>query len=71
MDPKQIIWWFVKKHAEQEEVSSKTGRANSPCGKKGPADLVTEVDVASQRAIAAVIRDYYPDHRVIGEEDHP
>jgi myo-inositol-1(or 4)-monophosphatase len=37
--------------------------------KKGPADLVTEVDLAAQQAISRVIRDHFPRHDIIGEED--
>ena len=36
---------------------------------KSARDLVTEADVASQRAIAAVIYQSYPDHGFLGEED--
>ena len=35
---------------------------------KGPADFVTEVDVASQQAIVEVIRARYPRQQIIGEE---
>lgn len=35
---------------------------------KGIADLVTDADIASQRAIQAVIASRYPDHAFIGEE---
>ena len=35
---------------------------------KGVADLVTDADVASQRAIQAVIANCYPEHAFIGEE---
>jgi len=35
---------------------------------KGPADLVTDADVASQNAIQAIIRERYPDHQILGEE---
>jgi myo-inositol-1(or 4)-monophosphatase len=35
---------------------------------KGAADLVTDADVASQRAIQAIIASRYPDHAFIGEE---
>jgi myo-inositol-1(or 4)-monophosphatase len=35
---------------------------------KGVADLVTDADVASQRAIQAVIASRYPEHAFIGEE---
>jgi myo-inositol-1(or 4)-monophosphatase len=35
---------------------------------KGPIDLVTEVDMASERLIRELITTYYPRHTVIGEE---
>jgi myo-inositol-1(or 4)-monophosphatase len=36
---------------------------------KGPADLVTEADLASQEAIQATILDAFPDHDFLAEED--
>jgi len=36
--------------------------------KKGPADLVTDADVASERAIRRVIHRAFPDHGFLGEE---
>jgi myo-inositol-1(or 4)-monophosphatase len=36
---------------------------------KGPRDLVTEADFASQRAIAAIVGAAFPDHAFLGEED--
>lgn len=36
---------------------------------KGPADLVTEADLASQQLIMQRIRDHWPDDAVLGEED--
>ena len=36
---------------------------------KGPGDLVTAADSASQRLIAATVLAEYPDHTVLGEED--
>jgi myo-inositol-1(or 4)-monophosphatase len=36
---------------------------------KGPADLVTQADVASQEAIRRVVLDAYPPHSLLGEED--
>lgn len=35
---------------------------------KGPSDLVTEADFASQEAIHRLIHSRYPDHNVLGEE---
>jgi myo-inositol-1(or 4)-monophosphatase len=36
---------------------------------KGPADLVTEADVASQRLIAERLRQAFPDHTLLAEEE--
>ena len=36
---------------------------------KGPADLVTEADLASQEVIRRIILEAFPDHGVLGEED--
>lgn len=36
---------------------------------KGPKDLVTEADLASQRVIREIILDAYPTHQFVGEED--
>ncbi len=38
---------------------------------KGPADLVTEADLASQEVIRQFIRESYPAHKFLGEEDRP
>jgi myo-inositol-1(or 4)-monophosphatase len=35
---------------------------------KGPADLVTEADVASQEAIHGILHERFPDHGFVGEE---
>lgn len=35
---------------------------------KSPCDLVTEADLASERAIQAVILEEFPDHAILGEE---
>lgn len=35
---------------------------------KGAVDLVTEVDLASEKAILEVIRSKFPDHRIVAEE---
>src|SRR5205823_4557905 len=35
---------------------------------KGPADLVTEADLASQTAIHQILSGRYPDHAFLGEE---
>jgi myo-inositol-1(or 4)-monophosphatase len=38
---------------------------------KGPADLVTEADLASQEMVRQAILKVYPDHTVLGEEGPP
>ena len=38
---------------------------------KGPRDLVTEADVASQREIRRIVLEAFPDHGFIGEESLP
>ena len=38
---------------------------------KGPADLVTEADVASQVAVRDFVLGEFPDHNFLGEEDSP
>jgi len=38
---------------------------------KGPADLVTEADLASQQLVGRTIEEAFPDHVLIGEEDPP
>ncbi len=36
---------------------------------KGPADLVTEADLASERCVREIILNEFSDHRVLGEEE--
>ena len=38
---------------------------------KGPADLVTEADVAAQIVVRQTLRDAFPSHVLVGEEDPP
>jgi len=38
---------------------------------KGPADLVTEADFASQETVRRIVLGTFPDHGFLGEEDHP
>lgn len=38
---------------------------------KGPKDLVTEADLASQNEIRQILLDAFPDHDFLGEEDAP
>ncbi len=38
---------------------------------KGPADLVTEADFASQETVRKIVLGAFPDHGFVGEEDDP
>jgi len=38
---------------------------------KGAADLVTEVDLAAEKAVIAILSRAFPDHRIVGEESGP
>ena len=38
---------------------------------KGPSDLVTEADFASQEVVRKIVLGAFSDHGFIGEEDHP
>jgi myo-inositol-1(or 4)-monophosphatase len=40
----------------------------STIGKKGPTDLVTDADMASETEIIAAIRSSFPDHTIVAEE---
>ena len=50
------------------EVLMKYFRQGVSMRHKGPVDLVSDADVESEHAIADVIRQTYPDHRLLGEE---
>lgn len=50
-----------------EVVQDWVGRAG--VWKKGPADLVTQADLASQEAIRGIVLTAFPDHSLLGEED--
>jgi myo-inositol-1(or 4)-monophosphatase len=50
-----------------DAIQSWTGRFD--VRKKGPADLVTQADLASQQTVSRIIWDAFPDHAIIGEED--
>ena len=53
--------------AAGEIIREKTGTAFR-VDRKGAADLVTEVDLAAERAVIAVISDEFPSHRIAAEE---
>ena len=50
-----------------EIIREKSGTAFR-VDRKGAADLVTEVDLAAERAVIAVISDEFPSHRIAAEE---
>ncbi|OGR78207.1 MAG: hypothetical protein A3I11_01440 [Elusimicrobia bacterium RIFCSPLOWO2_02_FULL_39_32] len=39
--------------------------------KKGPVNLVTDIDIASERKIVSIIKEKFPDHRILTEESNP
>ncbi len=39
--------------------------------KKGPADLVTQADFASQKVVRQIVLGAFPSHSLLGEEDEP
>jgi myo-inositol-1(or 4)-monophosphatase len=50
------------------ELQRKASRGTFEIRKKGTIDLVTEVDVAVEKMVRALIAERYPDHDVLGEE---
>jgi myo-inositol-1(or 4)-monophosphatase len=50
------------------EIQRQASRGTFEIRKKGTIDLVTEVDVAVEKMIRALIAERYPDHDVLGEE---
>ncbi|MCO6047194.1 inositol monophosphatase [Aeoliella sp. ICT_H6.2] len=66
-------------HAELLEVAVEAAKAGGAkllewrgkfkTREKSPADLVTDADLASQKAIAEVVAHHYPDHAFLGEEN--
>lgn len=50
----------------REVITSGTANVSFDC--KGPGDLVTEVDLWSERTITAFVTEHFPDHIVFGEE---
>ena len=52
------------------EVLMKYFRQGVSMRHKGPVDLVSDADVNSEHAIADVIQHAYPDHSLLGEEEH-
>jgi myo-inositol-1(or 4)-monophosphatase len=50
------------------EIQRQASRGTFEIRKKGTIDLVTEVDVAVEKMVRALIAERYPDHDVLGEE---
>jgi len=59
----------AEKAARLGAVQLEQWRARFSVSEKAHADLVTEADVASQRAIREFILNRFPDHAFLGEED--
>lgn len=56
----------VAARAGASELARLQGRFTSR--EKGPKDLVTDADLASQRAIEGIVHSAFPDHAFVGEE---
>ena len=51
-----------------QEVVMNFSRKGFRIDQKGPADLVTEADVASEKIIIETIKEHFPEHSILGEE---
>ncbi len=51
-----------------KEVVMKFARDGFQISQKGPSDLVTEADLASEKIIIETIKEHFPDHSFLGEE---
>ncbi len=60
---------ICEKAARTGAVELMAWRDKFSATEKGPKDLVTEADLASQEAIRKVVISAYPSHRFVGEED--
>lgn len=58
----------VTEAADQASQITRAMPVGQVSTKKNPADLVTEVDTAVERAVRAVIMAAFPDHAIVGEE---
>lgn len=60
----------MAKQAAEAGAAVITGALNRPSviKNKGELDLVTETDLASEKAILEVIRSHFPNHAILGEE---
>lgn len=68
MDLDQVMLTAVSAaHRGADELRSRLGNLSS-IAKKGPSDLVTDADTASERAIIATIQASFPGHAIVAEE---
>ncbi len=68
MDLDQVMRTAVRAAYRGSDVlRSRLGNL-STIGKKGPSDLVTDADIASESEIIATIRASYPTHTIVAEE---
>ena len=68
MDLEQVKRTCVKAAYEGAAVIRSYFGKLKKISKKGPIDLVTEADVASEKTITEIIRKRYPDHGILAEE---
>ena len=70
MNDHQLHDWLqtceVAARAGGQQLVALRGHFQTRC--KGPADLVTDADLASQEAIRQVISERFPSHAFLGEE---
>jgi myo-inositol-1(or 4)-monophosphatase len=59
----------AKEAARQGAAVLEDWRSRFQVREKGRFDLVTDADIGSQRAICELIRERFPDHQFLGEED--
>lgn len=69
----QLRRWLVTAEAAARHGAEKLEewRTRFSVREKSRADLVTEADIAAQRAIHSVLHATFPDHGFLGEEDTP
>lgn len=68
MDLDQVMRVAVRAAYRSGEILRSRWGHLSSIGKKGPHDLVTDADLAAEKAILATIQASYPEHTIIAEE---
>jgi len=71
MDLDHILRVAVRAAYESADVLRSRWKQLSSIDSKGPNDLVTDADIAAEKAIIRTIRSAYPQHGIIAEESGP